>query len=130
MSEQEHTRGGTGPEPGRLQTEESYGVPESEESMLPWSYVEERMSGPRNYWVATVRPDGRPHAVPVWGVWLDGTFHFGGGRRTRKARNVAVNPHLVVYLESGDDVVILDGVAEEITDPLLLLRIDDACEAK
>ena len=41
-----------------------------------------------------------------------------------------MNPHLVVYLESGDDVVILDGVAEEITDPLLLLRIDDACEAK
>ena len=53
-----------------------------------------------------------------------------GAAYTRKARNVAVNPHLVVYLESGDDVVILDGVAEEITDPLLLLRIDDACEAK
>ena len=84
------------------------------------------MSGPRNYWVATVRPDGRLHAVPVWGVWLNGTFHFGGGRRTRKARNLAVNPRL----ESGDDVVILDGVAEEITDPSLLVCIDDAYEAK
>jgi Pyridoxamine 5'-phosphate oxidase len=130
LSEQEHTRGGTGPEPGRLQTEESYGVPESEEGMLPWSYVEERMSGPRNYWAATVRPDGRPPAVPVSAVWLDGTFPFGVRRRTRKARNLAVNPHLVVHLESGDDVVILEGAAEEITDPSLLVRIDDAYEAK
>jgi nitroimidazol reductase NimA-like FMN-containing flavoprotein (pyridoxamine 5'-phosphate oxidase superfamily) len=65
--------------------------------MLPRSHVEERMSGTRDYWVATVRP----HAVPVWGVWLDGTFHFGGGRRTRKARNLAANPHLMVHLESG-----------------------------
>lgn len=130
MFEQEHVRGSAEPEPSRLQTEESYGVPESVEGMLPWSYVEERMPGARNYWLATVRPDGRPHSVPVWGIWLDGTFYFGGGRRTRKARNLETNPHVVVHLESGDDVVILEGVAEEITDPSLLVRIDDAYEAK
>ena len=80
-----NTRGGTGLEPGRLQTEESYGVPEGEEDMLPWSHVEERMLGPRNYWVATVRPDGRPHAVPVWGVWLMVPSTLaGGGARVRR----------------------------------------------
>jgi hypothetical protein len=68
--------------------------------------------------------------VPVWGVWLDETFHFGGGRDTRKARNLAANPEVVVHTESGDDVVILEGIAEEITEPSLLARIDDAYEAK
>lgn len=64
------------------------------------------------------------------GVWLDETFHFGGGRDTRKVRNLMANPEVVVHTESGDDVVILEGVAEEITEPSLLARIDDAYEAK
>ncbi len=109
---------------------ESYGVPASGEGMLSWSHVSERMSSLRNYWLSTTRPDGRPHAVPVWGVWFDETFHFGGGRDTRKARNLMANPEVVVHTESGDDVVILEGVAEEITEPSLLARIDDAYEAK
>ncbi len=64
-----------------------YGIPESEEGMLPWSHVVERLPGPRNYWVSTTRPDGRPHATPVWGVWVDNTLYFGGGPDTRRSRN-------------------------------------------
>ncbi len=85
--------------------------------MLSWNYVEERMSAARNYWVATTRPDGRPHVTPVWGLWVDGVFYFGGTPRSTKARNLAENPNVVVHLESGDDVVILEGVAEVVTDP-------------
>jgi hypothetical protein len=96
--------------------------------MLPWSHVRERMSVARNYWLATVRPDGRPHSVPVWGVWVEDSLHFGGGRSTRKARNLAANPNVVAHSESGEDVVILEGVAEEVTDPALQERIDDAYE--
>jgi general stress protein 26 len=84
----------------------------------------------RNYWLVTVRPGGAPHAVPVWGVWLGGRIHFGGGRETRKARNLAANPDAVVHLESGDDVVIVEGTAEEVTDPSLQDSVDDAYEAK
>jgi hypothetical protein len=111
-----------------------YGVPENEEGMLPWSYVSERISSSRNYWIGTIQPDGRPHAIPVWGVWVDETFYHGGGPETRKARNLAENPAMVMHLESGDQVVIIEGVAEKFTeenaDPALLKRIDDAYEAK
>jgi nitroimidazol reductase NimA-like FMN-containing flavoprotein (pyridoxamine 5'-phosphate oxidase superfamily) len=113
---------------------EGYGIPKSRKSLLPWSHVTERLATSRNYWVATTRPDGRPHVVPVWGVWLDGTFFHGGGPRTRKARNLATNPHVAVHLESGDEVVIMEGTADMLTpdnaDAALLERIDDAYEAK
>jgi len=111
-----------------------YGIPETEEGMLPWSHVVDRLPGPRNYWVSTTRPDGRPHATPVWGVWVDDKLYFGGGPDTRRSRNLDLNPAVVVHLESGDDVVIIEGVTEKYTEqnaePALLTRIDDAYEAK
>jgi nitroimidazol reductase NimA-like FMN-containing flavoprotein (pyridoxamine 5'-phosphate oxidase superfamily) len=93
-----------------------YGISDDHEDLLPWSWVVERMEQARNYWICSTRPDGRPHAAPVWGVWLDGTFYFSTGRRSRKARNLATNPAVVVHLESGDETVIFEGVAEAITD--------------
>lgn len=111
-----------------------YGIPESEEGMLPWSHVLERIASPRNYWVSTTRPDARPHAMPVWAVWVEDALYFGGGPDARRSRNLDANPHLVIHLESGDDVVIIEGMAEKFTeanaDPALLTRIDDAYEAK
>ena len=101
-----------------------YGVPANPEGMLPWSFVEEHMLAARNYWVATVYPDGRPHLTPVWGLWVEGAFYFGIGARTRKARNLAENPNVAVHVQ-GDDVVILEGVAEVVTatDPTLAEQI-------
>jgi hypothetical protein len=93
-----------------------YGVPASGRGMLSWDHVEERMTVARNYWVSTVRSDGRPHLSPVWGVWVDGAFYFGSGPKTRKVRNLSENPHVALHPE-GDDVVIVEGVAERITDP-------------
>jgi hypothetical protein len=105
---------------------EGYGIPESEEGMLPWSHVTGRMGKPRNYWIASVSLSGRPHTVPSWGVWVDNVFYFGGGPKTRHLRNIMANPAIVVHLESGDEVVIIEGDAEEITDPDLQKRIDEA----
>ena len=98
-----------------------YGIPSHRRGMTSWDHVEERMAEAHNYWVATVRPDGRPHATPVWGLWVDRAFYFGAGRR--KGRNLAENPNVAVHLESGDDVVILEGVAEVVTDPGLVERL-------
>jgi general stress protein 26 len=117
------------PKPGCPDIGSSH-IPKSEEGLLPWRHVSQRMRQAHNYWVGTTHPDGRPHAVPVWGVWLEERFYFGGGPDTRKARNLAENPAIVVHLENGDDVVILEGMAEEIDDPRVLERIDDAYEAK
>jgi hypothetical protein len=107
-----------------------YGIPERDEGLLPFSHVEATLRDCRNYWLATVRPDGRPHSVPVWGVWVGGRLHFGGGGRTRKARNLAANPSAVIHTESADVVVILEGVAQEVTDAEHQRTIDDAYEAK
>jgi hypothetical protein len=38
-----------------------YSIPSNPRGMLPWSFVEERMTAARNYWVATVLPSGGPH---------------------------------------------------------------------
>jgi hypothetical protein len=98
--------------------------------LLPWSYLSEQMARARNYWVATTRPDGRPHAMPVWGIWFEETFYFSTGADSRKGHNLAKNPNLVVHLESGDETVILEGVAEQIAEPGLLTRLDQAYHAK
>ena len=109
-----------------------YGISADADGLLPWQHVSEQMAAARNYWIGTVRPDGRPHTTPVWGVWVDETFYFGMGPRSVKARNLAANPALVVHLESGDDVVVLEGVAESISalDPVLFERIADQYAAK
>src|SRR3954468_17640441 len=73
-----------------------YGVPSTAEGMLPWEWAVERLVAARNHWIATTRPNGRPHAMPVWGVWIDEAFFFGSGRSSAKSRNLAANPAIVV----------------------------------
>jgi nitroimidazol reductase NimA-like FMN-containing flavoprotein (pyridoxamine 5'-phosphate oxidase superfamily) len=94
-----------------------YGVPENNKGLLPWSHIQERMSQARNYWISTTRPDSRPHATPVWGCWLDDVLYIEGGPDTRRGRNLAANPAVAVHLESGDEVVILEGEAQTIPHP-------------
>ena len=89
-----------------------YGISEGEEGLLPWSWAVERLEKSHNYWVMTVRPGGRPHAMPVWGVWLDGRYFFSTARTSRKAANLAANPNCVVGTESAAEAVILEGLAE------------------
>ena len=85
------------PEPSRPHAP-GYGISPDAEGTLAWSFVGERVSRTRNYWVASTHPDGRPHVAPVSGLWVDGTFCFGGDPRSRKARNLAENPNVVVHL--------------------------------
>jgi len=99
---------------------------------LPYSHAESRLAKSRNYWICTVRPDGRPHSIPVWGFWIDGALYFGTARSTRKARNLAHNPALSVHLESGDDVIILEGSAVEVdlSDKPIFKKLDAASRSK
>jgi general stress protein 26 len=103
-----------------------YGLPAHRKGMLEWKRASRQLRESHNYWIATTRPDGVPHSVPVWGVWVDGSFYFGTDRRSRKARNLTANPGAVIHLESGDDALILEGAAEEVRDSSLMDRLDDA----
>ncbi|HEY6795812.1 MAG TPA: pyridoxamine 5'-phosphate oxidase family protein [Kineosporiaceae bacterium] len=100
---------------------EGYGVPSTTDGLLTWAEVEARLVASRSYWLATVRPDGRPHVVPRWGVWLDNRFWYDGAPSTRHARNLDDNPACALHLESGTEVVIVDGESRPAqADPLTL----------
>ncbi len=125
----ENTRREPGPSPDRPDFSEAYGVSANVEGMLPWDRADERLAESRNYWIGTTRPDGRPHAAPVWGVWVAGALVFGTDQRSQKARNIRSNPALTMHLESGEDVVIVEGVVEE-ADPELLAAAEAAYRDK
>lgn len=108
----------------------NYGISTSESGLLDWSWAEQRLIASRNYWIASTRPDGKPHVAPVWGVWFEGTLYFSSDPGARKARNLAANPAVVVHLESGDDVVIIEGVMERETNNDVITRMAAAYFAK
>src|SRR5271169_22802 len=94
-----------------------YGFPETTKGLLPWSWAEQRLKKSHNYWVTTikpttVKPDGSPHTMVVWGLWQDGRLLFSTGSKSRKARNLAQNPNCVVCTEHANEAVIVEGVAE------------------
>jgi PPOX class probable F420-dependent enzyme len=79
--------------------------------LLPWSWAVERLQRSHDYWVATTRPDGRPHVMPVWGVWLDDALWFSSSGGSRKARNLAANPHCAITTDSASQPVVIEGAA-------------------
>jgi hypothetical protein len=96
--------------------------------LLPWNWAQERLAQARTYWIATTRLDGCPHCRPVWGVWLEEGFYFSTG--SLAAENLATNHGITVHLESGDQVLILEGVAERAQQPDALDRFVRAYNAK
>jgi hypothetical protein len=82
---------------------------------LAWAGVRARLERSLHFWVATTRPDGRPHVVPRWGVWLDDLWYYDGSPATRHARNLDGNAAAVLHLEDGKDAVVLEGESRLIT---------------
>lgn len=89
-----------------------YGFPKGTKGLLPWSWAEQRLKKSHNYWITTVKPDGSPHSMVVWGLWQDGRFLFSTGAKSRKARNLESNRNCVVATEHAHEAVIVEGVAE------------------
>ncbi len=103
-------RSGAGaPSADRPEFPTGYGVPPTTDGVLMWQAVESELVAARHYWLASTRPDGRPHVVPRWGVWVDDRFYYDGAPTTRHSRNVERNPAAVLHLESGSRVVIVEG---------------------
>jgi PPOX class probable F420-dependent enzyme len=97
---------------------------------LSWAEVAGRLAAARNYWLNTTTPSGAPHAAPVWGAVAGQTLYLYSERSTVKARNIAADPRVVVHLESGDDVVIVRGTAEELGVPAQVPEVVAALAAK
>ena len=57
---------------------------EEGKGLFPWAWVARKVNGCRTFWLATILAGyGRPHVMPVWGVWLDDAFFFSTGRKSR-----------------------------------------------
>jgi hypothetical protein len=109
-----------------------YGVlPATEGSgLIAWAEAERRLTVSHDYWCATVRPDGRPHVMPVWGVWLDGDVWFSSSLRSRKARDLAVEPRCTLTTDDAQNPVVVDGVTRQVTDAAGIAGFLDAMNAK
>jgi len=90
-----------------------YGVPTDAADALPWAWGEERLARNRNYWVVTASAEGRPHALPVWGVWLadPDRFWFSCSPNARKVRNISENPLCAVAVDDTVECISVEGTA-------------------
>jgi hypothetical protein len=96
-----------------------------------WAIAQARLVNPeqpRTCWLATTRPDGRPHLMPVIGIWMDGAMHVVAGEGTQKARNIAGDDRCVIAMGSTTlpslDIVI-EGRAEPITDAAAVRHVTE-----
>jgi len=76
-----------------------------------------RLARSHNLWLATVRPNGAPHLVPVWFVWQDAFFYICTAPDSVKAKNLEQNGQAVVALEDGDEPLICEGDSAVIPRP-------------
>jgi len=105
-------------------------APSSTTALKPWRWALERLQNSHNYWIATSRPDRRPHLMVVWGIWWQDAFWFTTGARTRKAKNIAASPQCVIGTEKADEAVILEGLAQSIEDRALWKQLAEIYNRK
>ncbi len=97
---------------------------------LPWGWAVGKLKKSRNYWLMSTRLDGRPHAMPVWGVWVRNSFFFSTGVKSRKHKNLQANPKCIVCPEGAADAVVLEGIARICSDKTLLRECMQTYEKK
>jgi uncharacterized pyridoxamine 5'-phosphate oxidase family protein len=103
-------------------------------SAIDWAAGAQQLADAQIAWLATVRPDARPHVAPLLSIWLDGALYFCTGATERKAKNLAANPHCSMLtgcnaLDEGLDIVV-EGNAVNVTDDARLQRLADAYVVK
>jgi hypothetical protein len=85
-------------------------------TIKPWAEIRDSLPGAGTTWLATTRPDGRPHVVPVGAIWHDDTYYFTMGQGTVKGTNLAHDPHCVIALSAGGFDLVFEGEASKIND--------------
>jgi hypothetical protein len=83
--------------------------------LLEWSWVEQQLATAGTYWIVARAP-AYPHPRPVWGIWTGDELVVSIGSPTL-ASSIRADPRCTVHLDSGTDVVVLEGVAQPVTEP-------------
>jgi hypothetical protein len=76
-----------------------------------------RLEKEKNIWIASVRPNSKPHLVPIWFIWADQVFNICIYSQSVKYLNIAENSSVVLSLEDGSTPVICEGSAEVLPRP-------------
>ncbi len=69
------------------------------------------MQTEQNLWLATVRPNGTPHLVPIWFIWMSGRIYLCTGADSVKVRNLRRQPYVSIALEDGSQPLVMEGLA-------------------
>ena len=95
---------------------------------IPWSRAEHLLEAAvagtdAFFFLATVRPDGRPHVAGIGPVWTDGKFYVVSGPKTRKSKNLAHRPDCVISVSLPGLDLVVEGTAAKVTDEPMLQRL-------
>ncbi|MGZ4592416.1 MAG: pyridoxamine 5'-phosphate oxidase family protein [Actinomycetes bacterium] len=109
-----------------------YGILPDDEGtgLLHWADVEARLAASHDYWVATSWPDGRPHVMPVWGVWTQTALWFSSSLLSRKISNLRHDARCVITTADAIDPVIVEGEARIVADSPDIQAFLDALNSK
>jgi len=117
-------------------------VPDAEKLVLPkgygrttttlaWTEVREQLEQAKQYWLATNRPGGSPHLVPLDGMWIDDVWYYGGSPETAHRRGVTADPYATMHLPDPWTVVVVEGeVRPAEPAPELARRLADTANEK
>jgi hypothetical protein len=97
-------------------------LPKGRRGLLTWKWAERRLKKGRNFSIATVRRDGRPHVMVIWGLWFNRVMYFSTGPQSQKAYNLERNHNCVISTEQNGEAVIIEAVARTVS--ALSLRKD------
>lgn len=118
-------------ETGRQPTEEkSIAANGASPLVTPWKEAAEHLKKAPQYWLATVDPDGQPHVMPVFGVWVNGTLYFTSSPKARKAKNIEQNSHCTMSVSVDEYDLMVEGDAVRITDEGTMKQVAEAYAAK
>jgi PPOX class probable F420-dependent enzyme len=107
-----------------------YGIEPTAGGMLPWSWARLRLRDAHDYWISTMWPDGRPHLMPVWGCWDEDGLWFSSSPASRKVRNIEAGSAVTASTDDARNPVVVDGVAELVTDAGAVRAFADATNTK
>lgn len=99
-----------------------------------WATVASALETAELFWLTTTRSDGRPHTVPLVGIWTDESFVFCTGPTEQKYHNLTRHSEVTVVTGTntwkvGLDVVI-EGTAARVTGAPTLRTLADAYREK
>ena len=100
---------------------------------IPWSRAAAQLESPpenATHFLATMRPDGRPHVAGVGALWLEGKFYFTSGAGTRKSRNLAENAECVFSTKLTDLDLVVEGTAKKVHDQGTVQRLAELYAAQ